>query len=439
MVTHITFSYIIHKDGRSISSHHDYKFALKSDFDRGWIEQHDFHDPHLKGNNDFFTHELDYHSVQYALDRINHEYYDLPVYPAFTRGNQWDAAHPINKIHQHIDFVIDRKKRDPGGWHYIRMALFDFDNKDVAHHLAYAAQQGVDIECIADWAAVSSMNCSENVADVRRAGIPVYGLVRNTPCVPSEGIASMHTKIIIFDDAIVHSSSYNLHFHLWGGNWENGLVYQAKDFALLYLNIYHAIRGGVIRRIGINPFSRYNLYYSFGSYYTAWRNDYRPQDAIITEINNSRHSVLISMFDIGHFSGVSAHDSHETDVIDALINAKNRGAYVKLILNGMITHSGPMPEHWDKDYDRPLKEPVQRLKDAGIDIVFIYYWESIYSPLHHKFAVFDDNTVITESYNWYAASLHSDEVISVIRDRRIAHEFTTEANLLCQSFRLTRH
>jgi phosphatidylserine/phosphatidylglycerophosphate/cardiolipin synthase-like enzyme len=75
----------------------------------------------------------------------------------------------------------------------------------------------------------------------------------------------------------------------------------------------------------------------------------------------------------------------------------------------MIAHRGPLPEPWDLDLRRPLKEPLQRLKDAWMEIIFIYYRESIYSPLHHKCAVFGGHTVITGSYNWYEASVHSDE------------------------------
>ncbi|KJU86366.1 phospholipase D/transphosphatidylase, partial [Candidatus Magnetobacterium bavaricum] len=143
-----------------------------------------------------------------------------------------------------------------------------------------------------------------------------------------------------------------------------------------------------------------------------------------------------SMFDIGYLTGVSSGDNHETDVITALINARNRGMRVKIILNGMICHTGELPQSWDTGKWRPLKEPVKRLKDNWMEVVFVYYWESIYSPLHHKFAVFDNYTVITESCNWYVASLYSDEVLSVVRDERLAREFTDEANKICKSFRL---
>ncbi|MBV6340805.1 MAG: phosphatidylserine/phosphatidylglycerophosphate/cardiolipin synthase family protein [Candidatus Magnetobacterium sp. LHC-1] len=432
----IKFSYIIHKDGRSIPSYYEYKFASIHDFHKGRVENSDFHDSYFKIPNPYRTFEVERTEVQDALDRINTLYGDLPVRPFFTRGNTWNTDHPIHEIHKHIDWVIERKKADPEGRHYIQMAIFDFDNYHVAQHLIHAVQAGVEVECIADWPAVSSLNVTENIAKMRRAGIPIYGIVRNTPCDPTEGIASMHTKIIIFDGEIVHSSSYNLHFHLWGGNWENGLVYYSPDFVTVYSNIYHALRGGVVQRLSVTPEQRYNLYYSFGSYYTPFRDYYRAQDAIVTEINNAKHTIIVSMFDIGYITGVSSYDNHETDVIAALINARNRGVRVKIILNGMICHTGELPQSWDTAKWRPLKEPVKRLKDNWMELVFVYYWESIYSPLHHKFAVFDNYTVITESCNWYVASLYSDEVLSVVRDERLAREFTDEANKICQSFRL---
>lgn len=435
-IKYITFSYIIHKAGRSIPSRYDYKFATLDEFHRGRIDPDDFHDPSFKTENQYRTREVDPGKTRRALVRINNEYNDLPVRPFFTRGNTWDPAHPIHEIHRHIDWVIERKKNNPRSRHFIHMAIFDFDYYHVAEHLIYALKNGIEVDCVADWASVSSMNCTENVAKLRRAGIPVYGVVRNTPGNPSEGIASMHTKFIIFDGEIVHSSSYNLHFHLWGGNWENALVYYSADFALLYSNIYNAIKGGAIQTLHVEPQSRYNLYYSFGSHLTPSGDSFRPQDAIISEINNAHHSIIVVMFDMDYLTG--RYKNYETDVISALINARNRGVRVKIILNGMIAHSGLLPEAWDKDFRRPLKEPIQRLKDAWMEISFVYYRENIYSPLHHKFAVFDNQTVITESYNWYTASIYSDEVLSVIRDKEIAWKFTEEAIKLCKSFRLTR-
>jgi phosphatidylserine/phosphatidylglycerophosphate/cardiolipin synthase-like enzyme len=144
------------------------------------------------------------------------------------------------------------------------------------------------------------------------------------------------------------------------------------------------------------------------------------------------------MFDLSALRGIPFGPGRETDVIEALIGARDRGVRVQIILNGMITHTGPLPEPWDKAFPRPLKTCLTRLKDAWMELYYVYYRESIYSPLHHKFAVFDRRTVITGSYNWYEPSLSSDEVLSVTRDEVIARAFLEEAELMLTSFRIER-
>jgi phosphatidylserine/phosphatidylglycerophosphate/cardiolipin synthase-like enzyme len=318
--------------------------------------------------------------------------------------------------------------------------MFDFDHEHVSRHLVYARGKGVEVECIGDWQQVSSLNASENIARLRCAGIPVYGVVRNDPCRRNRDIASMHTKFILFNNEVVHSGSYNLHFHLWGGNWENSLVYSSRDASLLYSSIYGAIRYGHRIARKAEPRDRYNQYYSFGAY-NVNGSSFWPQDAIISEIANARHSITVCMFDLSRIVG-RAHGAHgngsQMDVIEALIRARNRGVRVRIIVNGMMAHGGPLPEPWDKDFQRPLKEPLRCLKDAWMEVFSVYYWESIYSPLHHKFAVIDGDAVITGSYNWYEPSLYSDEILTVTRDERIAGAFLHEAELILERFRIER-
>jgi phosphatidylserine/phosphatidylglycerophosphate/cardiolipin synthase-like enzyme len=137
-------------------------------------------------------------------------------------------------------------------------------------------------------------------------------------------------------------------------------------------------------------------------------------------------------------TGVSLADDHETDVVTALVNARNRGVKIKVLLNGQIAHAGPLPATWDKDFKRPLKEAAQRLKDAWVDVGFVYYHESIYSPLHHKFAAIDGKTCVIGSYNWYPASVVSDEVLLVLRDASLAKALSDEARLIAASYRIGR-
>ncbi len=366
-MTAMTFSYSILKDGVIISSLYRYRFATLDDFHRGRLSLDDFHDPALKTENDDEAAETAEAPLFHAAyERLNAMQQDGFITPFFTRGNTGSPGHPIHEIHRAIDRVVERKRNEPWRPASIYLAMFDFDNEHVARHLAYAKEEGVEVECIGDWAQVSSMNASEHIAGLRRAGVRVYGISRNDPCRRWEDISSMHTKFILFDDDVVHSGSYNLHFHLWGGNWENSLVYRSKDASLLYNAVYRALRRGQRVGLRVDPWARHNLYYSFGTY-SAGPARFRAQDAIISEIARAVDSIVVCMFDLSALRGIPFGPGRETDVIEALINARGRGVRVQIILNGMITHTGPLPEPWDKAFPRPLKGCLGRLRDAWME------------------------------------------------------------------------
>ncbi|MGC4117603.1 MAG: phospholipase D-like domain-containing protein [Myxococcales bacterium] len=280
-VTFVNFGYLVHRDGRAHASQYTYKFANFADFSAESTDRDDFWDPSYKSENAFRPGQVDQAALQQAYDSANARPLDVRV--LFTRGAPHSPDHPVREIHRAIDEVIARKKADKKGRHFIHLAIFDFDNEHIANHLVHARQNGVEVECIADWAAVAPVNPTENVARLRRAGIPVLGVVRNTPGAPEEGIGSMHTKFFVFDGEVVHSSSYNLHFHLWGGNREETLVFRSRDVALLYENAFQAIRGGVVQPLQIDPYARLNLYYSFGYQQTKQGKVFRAQDALVTE------------------------------------------------------------------------------------------------------------------------------------------------------------
>jgi phosphatidylserine/phosphatidylglycerophosphate/cardiolipin synthase-like enzyme len=434
---HVTFSYAVLRDAAIVPSRFQYRFATLEDFHRGWLSPDDFEDPSYKIENEeplSQNCEADCHE---AYERLNGTGSFRRMTPFFTRGDTGRANHPVHAIHMAIDRVVERKLEDPDGDHAIRLAVYDFDNGDIATHLVYAKNKGVLVECIGEWTQVSTLNASENVAHLRRASIPVYGFIRNDPCRLGQDISSMHTKFVLFDDDLVHSASYNLHFHLWGGNWENGVSFRSRDASLLYRAIYDSIRHGSRVKMQVDPGKRYNLYYSFGRY-EGPDGPVRPQDVIVSEILKARHSIVVCMFELARLKGTPTPGVPEIDVIEALIQARDRGVQVRIIVNGMMAHRGPEPAPWDKEYKRPLKEPIERLRSAWIEVYRLYYWDSIYSPLHHKFAVVDGLTIITGSYNWYEPSLYSDEILTVTRDEALAAAYLEEAELMLRSFMIER-
>lgn len=63
---------------------------------------------------------------------------------------------------------------------------------------------------------------------------------------------------------------------------------------------------------------------------------------------------------------------------------------------------------------------IQRLKNAGIEV----RTDRTPAHMHHKFAIFDRQTLLTGSYNWTrSAAEHNHENVVVTADARLTEAF----------------
>jgi len=84
------------------------------------------------------------------------------------------------------------------------------------------------------------------------------------------------------------------------------------------------------------------------------------------------------------------------------------------------------PEH-------PKAIPSKSVQRKGIGIPRLARGDK----LHHKFAVIDNKTVITGSFNWSPAAAHTnDETLLVIHSPKVAAHFTRETNRMWRSAEL---
>ena len=110
------------------------------------------------------------------------------------------------------------------------------------------------------------------------------------------------------------------------------------------------------------------------------------KETIIETINNSEHSIHIAVFIFT--SG---------DIAEALLNAKNRGVKIRIIT--------------DEKQGR-TQHPIQDfLQEEGFNMQYLK--GNVGGVMHHNFAIFDDNLVITGSYNWteYSEKFNYENVI----------------------------
>ena len=124
-----------------------------------------------------------------------------------------------------------------------------------------------------------------------------------------------------------------------------------------------------------------------------------PQDdcdgALINEINNAKTSVHVAIYSLTL-----------DDISDALIDAKNRGVDVKIVVD-KVQAAGQYADY-------------QKLKDAGVDI----YIDANSDLMHNKFAVIDGKIVTTGSYNWTdGATNGNDENELIITSVEMAAQY----------------
>ena len=430
----VKFSFIAHLDEHSIPSQHDYIFM---DWPQLRDEQPQYRriTPEWATPNAWRSYELNAAELQSDVDWYNHHFESLNLIPKFTKGQQYHPYHPKRFIHDHIDKVVHCKQENPERFCTIKVSVDCIDDADFINHLIHASERGVWVQCIVDWRKMTLTN-SHNYARLKRSRIELLGVF----CTPQHHLIEvdpdMHTKFIIFNDEDCILGSFNITFDRWWANWESGMTFHSKGVCRLLDNIFQCQRGGVIQKYGIDPLSHFNLLYTFGRHYIMNGKYYRPHHAILAEIHRARHSIKLSLFLVGDLLG-----EHGDSVIDALIHAKNRGVHVHILFNGHLARQGRIgvERSMEEELNRPLLPAVQRLKSAGIAVGLVYGQLDHpvpYSPIHSKYCIIDDSTVIEGSFNWYNTSVFSHDLTVVARHREVAQAYLHEFDQMQRLFRI---
>jgi phosphatidylserine/phosphatidylglycerophosphate/cardiolipin synthase-like enzyme len=281
-----------------------------------------------------------------------------------------------------------------------------------------------------------TLTSNETYARLKRSGLELVGVF----CTPKHHLIEvepdMHTKFIIFGDEDAIVGSFNITFDRWWANWESGMTFHSRGVCRLLDNIFQSQRGGVIQPYGIDPFSPFNLLYTFGRHMTAAGRLYRPHHAILGEIHRARRSVKLCLFLIGELVG-----DHHDSVVDALIDARNRGVDVQILFNGPVARNGRIggerPMH--EELNRPLLPAVQRLKSAGLRVGLVYgqtEHKVPYSPIHSKYCVIDDYIVLEGSFNWYNTSVFSHDLLLLAANRDVARSYLHEFGQIQRLFKI---
>ncbi|WP_146894679.1 phospholipase D-like domain-containing protein [Adhaeribacter aerolatus] len=125
-------------------------------------------------------------------------------------------------------------------------------------------------------------------------------------------------------------------------------------------------------------------------------------NAIITGINKAQRSIKICVFTIS-----------DDRITRAILQAHRKGIPVKILTDN------------EKLFDRG--SDIRELAQAGIPVRI----DNTPNHMHHKFAILDNEIVLTGSYNWTrSAALYNHENLITSDDKALVKDFSREFDRL---------
>ena len=125
-------------------------------------------------------------------------------------------------------------------------------------------------------------------------------------------------------------------------------------------------------------------------------------NAIIASIKSAKSSLKICVFTIS-----------DDRITRAILRAHRSGIQVKILTDN------------EKLYDKG--SDIRELKQAGIPVRV----DNTANHMHHKFAILDNQTVLTGSYNWTrSAALYNHENLIITNEKTLVTNFCREFDRL---------
>jgi len=282
----------------------------------------------------------------------------------------------------------------------IDFAIYGTDKQaEITNALINAQKRGVRVRWVYDTDKKGSTIYSEtlqlkNILKNSRRDIDI-----NTQESVQYKDAIMHNKFFIFDNQKIWTGSANITFtDLSGFNANTAILINSKEIAKIYTREFESMYSGRFHQHKVPTPNNLNI---IGA--SKIRVYFSPQDKIITNaiiplLNDAKRYIYIPVFVITH-----------KEFNQALINAKNRGVEIKIIVDATSAGS----TYSSVKNLRANKIPVKAENRAG--------------KMHMKSIIIDDKYVITGSMNFTkSGESYNDENVLIIENPAMAKAFKSK-------------
>lgn len=273
--------------------------------------------------------------------------------------------------------------------HSIALASFDLDLATIGDALIAAHRCGVDVQVTIDGENLADPVVSAVLGELEDAGVAVFFDRRS---------AFMHNKIVVVDDRIVWTGSWNMTENDTFRNNNNMLRIENAKLAATYRDMLDHIHAGDGGPANARSVQRPALAFGDATVSAVFAPADPITDEIIEQIGAAQRHVDVLAF------------AFTSDLIaDALLDARARGVQVRVVMerrNSVGTGS-----------------EFARLRAAGIDVLA----DGNCFVMHHKVMVIDNEHTITGSFNFTdAAQEQNDENVLLIDDVSVAALYHAE-------------
>jgi phosphatidylserine/phosphatidylglycerophosphate/cardiolipin synthase-like enzyme len=130
------------------------------------------------------------------------------------------------------------------------------------------------------------------------------------------------------------------------------------------------------------------------------------RDAILEEIRNANNEINVAMYVLT-----------DRELSNALVSAKERGVKVKVLLDGKSAEEIGYSKHYFLS---------ERNVNVKLDNTHKTYGNKYEGIMHNKFAIIDNKTLITGSFNWThsAEELNDENLLIIKEDTSLIRKYT---------------
>lgn len=261
----------------------------------------------------------------------------------------------------------------------IECAIYDITSKDISQALISEKEKGNQIRIVTDYGRSSTK--TSQVGILKTSGIDVL-------LSPSES-SYMHNKFCVFDDNIVVIGSTNFTENSFSESYNNIMIFENPKLTEILKEKINSFYLGKFSKdstvLGEDISSDFLIYFCPNRFCEL---------SVLDKVKESEKNIVCMIYSFTL-----------DDLADELINAKQRGINIKIILeNQQITQYSE----------------YQKLKANNIDVIL----DNRPFLMHNKFCVIDEETLITGSMNFSVNGINNnDESLLIIKDKNLSLQY----------------